>query len=119
VGCHFLLQRIFQAQGLNPYLLYVLYLLVGRFFTTAPPGNSISSFLQIHSTQHNNKEKREGTRVNGERHQIMMYAYSYERREGRKGDWAGKVSDHSSPLKTVSVPKQRLTKGILPCTVMA
>ena len=57
VGCHFLLQGIFQAQGLNLYILYVLYLLVGRFFTTAPPGNSISSFLQIHSRHYNNKEK--------------------------------------------------------------
>lgn len=49
----------------------------------------------------------------------MMHAYSYERREGRKGDWVEKVSYYSSPLKTVIVLKQRLMKGILPCAVMA
>ena len=35
VGCYFLLQGIFLTQGWN---LYLLYLLAGRFFTTAPPG---------------------------------------------------------------------------------
>ena len=34
VGCHFLLQGVFLTQELNPCLL----LLVGRFFTTEPPG---------------------------------------------------------------------------------
>ena len=35
VGCHFLLQRIFLAQGSSP----VSPALAGRFFTTAPPGD--------------------------------------------------------------------------------
>ena len=36
VGCHFLLQRIFPTQGLNPcpLQLHAIY-----FFTTEPPGN--------------------------------------------------------------------------------
>ena len=39
VGCHFLLQGIFPAQGPNP--------LPGRFFTTTPPDTVISSWFYV------------------------------------------------------------------------
>ena len=39
VGCHFLLQRIFPTQGLNPCLLCLLHWQVGSL-TLVPPGKS-------------------------------------------------------------------------------
>ena len=38
MGCHFLLQRVFLAQGPNPGLLYLLHWQVGSL-PLAPPGN--------------------------------------------------------------------------------
>ena len=43
VGCYFLLQRIFQIQGSNLSLC-----IVGRFFTTHPPGKS-HTCINIHT----------------------------------------------------------------------
>ena len=39
VGCHFLLQGIFLAQGSNPGLLYLLHWQEGSFPLDGPPGN--------------------------------------------------------------------------------
>ena len=38
----------------------------------------------------------------------MRHAYNYERREGRKDDWVGKVSDGSTVLGTVIGPKAKI-----------
>lgn len=38
----------------------------------------------------------------------MRHAYNYERREGRKDDWVGKVSDHSTVLGTVIGTKAKI-----------
>ena len=53
MGCHFLLQGIFPAQGSNPRLLHIS-CIAGEFFTTEPPGkplslgkNHLNSFSQI------------------------------------------------------------------------
>ena len=47
VGCHFLLQRIFQTQGLNPCLLHcrAVSCNVGEFFTAEPPGKPNATFI--------------------------------------------------------------------------
>ena len=58
VGCHFLLQEIFQTQELNwvssPHLLPVSLGLEGRFFTTDPAGKLTQS-IGIHKIQVNFK----------------------------------------------------------------
>ena len=36
MGCHFVLQGLFQTQGLNPSLLS--FALAGKFFSSEPPG---------------------------------------------------------------------------------
>ena len=46
VGCHFLLQGIFQTQGSNPYLLSSPEL-AGRFFTTSTTREALVGFLDI------------------------------------------------------------------------
>jgi len=42
VGCYFILQGIFQSQGLNPYLLCFLYWQAGSL-PLAPPGKALLS----------------------------------------------------------------------------
>ena len=62
VGCHFLLQGIFQIQGLNPWLLHLLHwqddslplsrpALAGRFFTTEPPGKPKSMYVDTSNVE--------------------------------------------------------------------
>ena len=46
VGCHFLLQGLFQTQGLNPHLLQAP-ALASRFFTAEPPGKPIFMLLLL------------------------------------------------------------------------
>ena len=46
VGCHFLLQGIFQTQELNPHLLQAP-ALASRFFTAEPPGKPIFMLLLL------------------------------------------------------------------------
>ena len=50
VGCHFLLQEIFQTQGSNPCLLHLLYCQAGSL-PLAPPGKPIQS-VQCGPTEH-------------------------------------------------------------------
>ena len=45
-GCHFLLQEIFPTQGLK-LCLFAFPVLVGRFFTTVPPGKMPGKTLCI------------------------------------------------------------------------
>ena len=54
VGCHFILQGSFQAQGSNPHLLPLLQLQVGSL-PLVPPGKSVlysRALLFIHSMYH-------------------------------------------------------------------
>ena len=52
VGCHFLLQRIFPTQGLNPRLLHLLHWQADSF-PLAPPGKPL-----LHFASHNFQEKK-------------------------------------------------------------
>ena len=44
MGCHALLQEIFQTQGLNPYLLRLLYWQAGSLLL-APPGKPVYIYM--------------------------------------------------------------------------